>query len=95
VQNTLLDARDLAVNKTDKSLPIILATWDTEIKRITVQGQPGQIVGNIDFYSKSDEKALEIRIPPGNSMLGVRMDPPSRIPEVRRKTIFIAHVCIS
>jgi hypothetical protein len=25
--------------------PVVLATWDAEIRRVMVQGQPGQIVG--------------------------------------------------
>jgi hypothetical protein len=39
--------------------PIILATWETEISRITVQGQPKQIVlktSSLNNYSKMDRR---------------------------------------
>jgi hypothetical protein len=32
-------------------MTVILATWEAEIRRITVQGQPGEKVSKIPFQS--------------------------------------------
>jgi hypothetical protein len=34
-------------------MPIILATWDAEIRRVVVQGQPGQILHEIPIFKKT------------------------------------------
>jgi hypothetical protein len=37
-------------------MSIIFATWETEVERITVQGQPGQIVCEIPSPIKTTAK---------------------------------------
>jgi hypothetical protein len=37
-------------------MPIILVTWEAEIGRITVQGQPGQIVHETPFPKNNQSK---------------------------------------
>jgi hypothetical protein len=42
------------------SQSVILATWETDIERIEVRGQPGQIVHKTPSPKKPEQNGLEV-----------------------------------